>query len=269
MPAVQGAIRPRSDVQAMFGHIVPRYDLVNRVMTGRRDVAWRKMAAREALRTMTPNTAVVLDVATGTGDLALALTEAGAARVIGIDFSPQMLREAARKAAYIPESRVQWVEGDAMGLPFPSDAFDAVTVGFGLRNLPSYANGLSEMVRVLRPGGTLVCLETSRPANKSLKFAFDWYFSRIVPVIGSLLAGDRDAYAYLPASAAAFPDAETLGQLMLRVGLISVRYRKLGLGTVALHVATKRSDASALTAVHDDVPAPRQREPLDEPNQGE
>jgi demethylmenaquinone methyltransferase/2-methoxy-6-polyprenyl-1,4-benzoquinol methylase len=236
----QGAIRPNADVREMFDRIVPRYDLMNRLMTGGRDVAWRKLAARAAIRGSQPKTAVVLDVATGTGDLAIALIDAGAARVVGLDFSSEMLREAARKSARLAASnRIEWTEGDAMNLPFPTGSFDAVTVGFGLRNMSSYAGALQEMARVLRPGGTLVCLETTSPRRPRLRAAFDWYFSRIVPAVGALIAGDRDAYSYLPASAAAFPDAETLGRLMIAIGLARVRYRKLGLGTVALHVATK------------------------------
>ncbi|MGH2617021.1 MAG: class I SAM-dependent methyltransferase, partial [Thermomicrobiales bacterium] len=124
-------------------------------------------------------------------------------------------------------------------LPFRDATFDAVTVGFGLRNMPSYAGALREMGRVMRPGGTLVCLETTPLTVRPLRIAFDWYFSRVVPVIGGLLSGDRDAYAYLPASASAFPDAEVLGRMMLDAGFCHVRYLRLGAGTVALHVATK------------------------------
>ena len=234
----QGAIRPRDDVRAMFDRIVPRYDLMNRLMTGGRDVAWRRLAVREALRHVDPANADVLDIATGTGDLAIALRAAGAARVTGLDFSPAMLAEAARKDAatrrYPP---ITWVEGDAMQLPFPDAAFDAVTVGFGLRNMPSYSGALREVVRVLRPGGTFVCLETTPLTIPILRTLFSWYFARVVPLIGGLLSGDRDAYAYLPASSAAFPDADTLGRMMLDVGFERVRYLRLGAGTVALHVA--------------------------------
>jgi demethylmenaquinone methyltransferase/2-methoxy-6-polyprenyl-1,4-benzoquinol methylase len=127
-----------------------------------------------------------------------------------------------------------------MALPFPDSSFEAVTVGFGLRNMPSYGGALREVARVLRPGGTFVCLETSPLRQPVLRGAFDWYFSRVVPIVGGVLSGDRDAYAYLPASAAAFPDAEELGQLMLGAGLGKVRYRKLGGGTVAIHVAVKK-----------------------------
>jgi demethylmenaquinone methyltransferase/2-methoxy-6-polyprenyl-1,4-benzoquinol methylase len=126
-----------------------------------------------------------------------------------------------------------------MSLPFADESFDAVTVAFGLRNMPSYPAALGEMSRVLRPAGTLVCLETTPLRAPVLRAAFDWYFARVVPIVGGALSGDADAYRYLPASAAAFPDAEALGQMMLKAGFTTVRYLRLGLGTVALHVATK------------------------------
>jgi demethylmenaquinone methyltransferase/2-methoxy-6-polyprenyl-1,4-benzoquinol methylase len=226
----------------MFDRIVPRYDLMNHLMTGGRDVAWRRLAVREALRGRARETCQVLDVATGTGDLAIALRDAGAGNVIGLDFSASMLAEAARKdapAVATATRPVAWVEGDAMALPFPDGSFDAVTVAFGLRNLPSYVGALREMWRVLRSTGTLVCLETTSFRVPVLKYAFDWYFSRVVPILGGLLSGDSDAYRYLPASASAFPDADSLGRMMLDSGFSVVRYRRLGLGTVALHVASK------------------------------
>jgi demethylmenaquinone methyltransferase/2-methoxy-6-polyprenyl-1,4-benzoquinol methylase len=151
-----------------------------------------------------------------------------------------MLDEAIRKEAIaVRDQRIAWVEGDAMSLPFPDESFDAVTVAFGLRNMPSYPAALGEMERVLRPAGTLVCLETTPLRAPVLRSVFDWYFARVVPIVGGLLSGDRDAYRYLPASAAAFPDADTLGQMMLEAGFSHVRYLRLGLGTMALHVAVK------------------------------
>jgi demethylmenaquinone methyltransferase / 2-methoxy-6-polyprenyl-1,4-benzoquinol methylase len=224
----------------MFDRIVPRYDLMNRLMTGGRDATWRRLAVREALRGRNRAEIRVLDVATGTGDLAIALRDAGADDVIGLDFSAPMLEEAVRKEAKAPGvRRITWVEGDAMSLPFPNQSFDAVTVAFGLRNMPSYPAALREMSRVLRPGGTLACLETTPLHAPALRRVFGWYFTRVVPIVGGLLSGDADAYRYLPASAAAFPDADALGRMMLAAGFRTVRYLRLGLGTVALHVATK------------------------------
>ncbi len=236
----------------MFDRIVPRYDVMNRLMTGGRDVAWRRLVVREALRERDAATTRALDVATGTGDLAIALRQAGVGTIVALDFSPPMLAEARRKEVALSRREageagsvfsgvadIEWVEGDAMALPFSDASFDAVTVGFGLRNMPSYPGALREMARVLSPGGTLVCLETTPLNVPALRFVFDWYFSRVVPAIGAVLSGDRDAYTYLPASAAAFPDADTLGRMMLESGFGTVRYLRLGGGTVALHVATK------------------------------
>jgi demethylmenaquinone methyltransferase/2-methoxy-6-polyprenyl-1,4-benzoquinol methylase len=240
VPPGEGAIRPSDDVREMFNRIVPRYDLLNRVMTGGRDVAWRKLAVREALRHVNPVDARVLDVATGTGDLAIALRDARANEVVGLDFSAAMLAEAAHKDRHRPIGPpITWVEGDAMALPFPDASFDAVTVGFGLRNMPNYAAALGEMVRVLKPGGMLVCLETTQPSLPVLREGINIYFRQVVPFVGRLLSGDEDAYRYLPASSAVFPGAETLGQMMYRAGLKNVRYLLLAMGTVALHTGRK------------------------------
>jgi demethylmenaquinone methyltransferase/2-methoxy-6-polyprenyl-1,4-benzoquinol methylase len=224
----------------MFDRIVPRYDLMNRLMTGGRDVAWRRLAVREALRGRARSACHVLDVATGTGDLAIALRDAGTGTVVGLDFSTPMLAVATRKdASAAADRRVSWVQGDAMALPFPEESFDAMTVAFGLRNMPSYLGALAEMARVLRPGGTLVVLETTPFSAPAVRTLFDWYFARVVPILGGILSGDSDAYRYLPASAAAFPDAEALGRLLDKSGFSNVRYLRLGMGTVALHVANK------------------------------
>jgi demethylmenaquinone methyltransferase/2-methoxy-6-polyprenyl-1,4-benzoquinol methylase len=201
---------------------------------------------REALRGRNLAEVRILDVATGTGDLALALRSAGAAVVVGLDFSASMLAEAMRKEAVaVGDRHISWVEGDAMSLPFADQSFDAVTVAFGLRNMPSYPAALGEMLRVLRPAGRLVCLETTPLKAPMLRAVFDWYFARVVPIVGGMLSGEADAYRYLPASAAAFPDADALGRMMLEAGFANVRYLRRGLGTVALHVATKAGGEGA------------------------
>ena len=240
--AVQGAIKSSDDVREMFDGIVPRYDLLNRLMTGGRDIAWRRIAVREAARHLNPATASVLDIATGTGDLALELERAGFASVVGLDFSAPMLQEAARKALEQPGggSLVSWVQGDAMALPFAADTFGAVTVGFGLRNMPDYLGALREVVRVLKPGGTFVCLETSPLPSPMLRSIFELTVQTGLPLLGGILSGDRAAYAYLPRSSALFPDAESLGRLMQVAGLKNVRYLRRGLGAVAIHVGRKQ-----------------------------
>ena len=237
-----GALRGRAEVRAMFGRIVRRYDTMNRVMTGGRDVAWRRRAVDHALRDRTPGTAVVLDVATGTGDLALALAAGGARFAIGIDFAVPMVRTAAAKgerSATTPGPRAAWAIGDALALPFADDSFDACTVAFGLRNMADYGAALREMARVLKPGGRFVCLELTPFRRPVLTPLFGWYFNRVVPLVGGLLSGDRDAYRYLPRSVVAFPSAAELAVLMEQSGFNAVSYRRLGGGTVAVHVGTK------------------------------
>jgi demethylmenaquinone methyltransferase / 2-methoxy-6-polyprenyl-1,4-benzoquinol methylase len=229
-----GAIRPRADVQAMFGRIARRYDLMNRLMTGGQDGRWRRIAVR---RVLAGGAANVLDVATGTGDLALALANGGARRVVGLDFSPEMI--AAAEAKRLGRDDIQFLVGDAMALPFADGAFDGCTVSFGLRNLPDYLGALTEMARVIKPGGRLVCLELTPFRAPLIGPLFDFYFGQVVPFMGKLVSGEGAAYRYLPASVAAFPDARALADLMKRAGFARVEIDRLGLGTVALHTAIK------------------------------
>jgi demethylmenaquinone methyltransferase/2-methoxy-6-polyprenyl-1,4-benzoquinol methylase len=228
----------------MFGRISRRYDLMNRLMTGGCDVAWRRLAVRAAVGGHARGTARVLDVATGTGDLALALARGGAGEAVGVDFAGPMLVAAATKSRAASRggrcaAAPVWVLADALRLPFADGAFDACTVAFGLRNMPDYRAALVEMGRVLRPGGRLVCLELTPMRRPVVGGLFGWYFAHVVPVVGGLLSGDGDAYRYLPQSVAAFPDAAALAALMRQAGFAEATWTKLGAGTVALHVAVK------------------------------
>jgi demethylmenaquinone methyltransferase/2-methoxy-6-polyprenyl-1,4-benzoquinol methylase len=221
----------------MFGRIAGRYDLMNRLMTGWQDKRWRRRTVRAALD---EGATAVLDVATGTGDLALALAEGGASRVVGLDFAPPMIARAEAKRQ--GRSGVDFLVADAMRMPFAAGTFDACTIAFGLRNMPDYRRALLEMGRVLRPGGRLVCLELTPFRAPVLGWLFSAYFARVVPLIGRWLTGDRNAYRYLPSSVAAFPDATTLRELMLATGFVQVEIEKVGAGTVAIHIATKAED---------------------------
>jgi demethylmenaquinone methyltransferase/2-methoxy-6-polyprenyl-1,4-benzoquinol methylase len=221
----------------MFGAIADRYDLMNRVMTMGRDQRWRTQAA-DVTDLAAGDSA--LDVATGTGDLAFLLRErvGPEGQVIGVDFTPEMLRLARLKARRRGQT-VTFMEGDAENLRFPSDSFHAVTCAFGVRNFQDRQRGLNEMTRVAAPGGRVVVLELTPPQNSLARR----YMDEVVPRLGQLLARARDAYTYLPESAEQFPGPRELGVMMQAAGLRSVTYRLLNFGTVALHWGTKPRSA--------------------------
>jgi demethylmenaquinone methyltransferase/2-methoxy-6-polyprenyl-1,4-benzoquinol methylase len=215
-----------ASVRSMFDAIAPRYDLVNRVMTVRMDVGWRRRAVA-ALGL--PAGALVVDVACGTGDLCRALASAGH-RPIGLDFSPGMLA-AARTSAPL-------VLADALRMPLPDGSVDGATCGFALRNVVDLRALLAEIARVLRPGGSLSVLEVARPERPLLRWGHRLYFERVVPVIGGLLS-DRDAYGYLPRSVAYLPERSALVALLAEAGFEHSRSRLLGLGAAQLVTGTR------------------------------
>lgn len=180
----------------------------------------------------------MLDVACGTGDLSLVLAEAGAARVIGLDFCRPML-EIARRKADADSRSIPFVEGDALRLPFADETFDAVTIAFGLRNLAGVADGLRELRRVLKEGGRLAVLEFSSPVVPGFRALFGFYFTRVLPHIGGLVSGSRGAYEYLPDSVTRFPDQKRLAELMRAEGFEAVDYSNLTGGIAALHTGTR------------------------------
>jgi demethylmenaquinone methyltransferase/2-methoxy-6-polyprenyl-1,4-benzoquinol methylase len=223
-------------VRAMFTRIARRYDVMNSLMTGGRHHAWRAVVARAA-GAAPPGPA--LDLATGTADLALALRAAMPQRpVIGVDFSEAMLHEARTKCAARGERGVELLAGDALALPFADQTFACVASAFLLRNLADLPAGLAEMRRVAMPGGVVTTLEIVRPGVPAWDALFGLYFNRLVPLIGALVARDRAAYTYLPQSVERFVTPAELGRLMERAGLRAVRWRRLGLGTIALHVGS-------------------------------
>jgi demethylmenaquinone methyltransferase/2-methoxy-6-polyprenyl-1,4-benzoquinol methylase len=207
----------------MFDRIAPVYDAMNRAMTAGLDRRWRAETARDVV---SPGDRV-LDSCCGTGDLALADLRAGG-RVTGLDFSERMLERARAKSA-----EIEWIEGDALALPFEDGSFDAATVGFGVRNLEDLEKGLRELRRVLRPGGRLGILEITTPRGLLRPFYKLW-FDGLVPLAGKLLPGGS-AYTYLPASVRRFPEAKELAELMESTGFEQVRYRRFAGGIVALH----------------------------------
>jgi demethylmenaquinone methyltransferase / 2-methoxy-6-polyprenyl-1,4-benzoquinol methylase len=218
----------------MFDRIAGVYDLLNTVMTAGLHHRWRSRAAEVA--GVLPGDRV-LDVATGTGDLALVLGRrvAPGGEVVGSDFSEAMLERARRKNRFPQSLRFEW--GDALDLDYPDASFDAATVGFGARNFADLARGLREMRRVVRPGGRVVVLEFTTPTRPPLSTFYGIWFDRIVPVLGRV-AGDPDAYAYLPNSVKRFPGPRQLAAEMERAGLCEIRYMLTAGGIVAIHVAT-------------------------------
>jgi demethylmenaquinone methyltransferase / 2-methoxy-6-polyprenyl-1,4-benzoquinol methylase len=225
-------------VREMFTQIAPSYDVLNHVLSLQLDRLWRARVARILKPILERSDALVLDLCCGTGDLAVALARAGSARVIGADFAHTMLVQANAKGG----AKMPFLEADALQLPFADASFDLLTAAFGFRNLANYEDGLKEMLRVLKPGGTLAILEFSEPPDGFLGDIYRWYFRWVLPRIGGMLSGDRDAYTYLPKSVSRFFRPAQLGALMEAVGYRSVSYRVWTMGTVVLHTA-KRSEA--------------------------
>jgi demethylmenaquinone methyltransferase / 2-methoxy-6-polyprenyl-1,4-benzoquinol methylase len=224
-------ILPESQVRAMFDRIARVYDRMNSVMTAGMHHRWRERAAD--LARVGPGSRA-LDVGTGTGDLAIELARRGAS-VTGVDFAPVMLEVARGKAPHIAFER-----GDALALRHADGEFDAATVGFGARNFADLDRGLREMARVTRPGGRVVVLEITTPRRPPLSWFFRVWFDRAVPALGRL-AGDRDAYAYLPSSVRRFPGPEELARRMGEAGLDDVHWIVTAGGIIALHAGTRRA----------------------------
>ena len=234
MARLRGEERARY-VSRMFGRIARRYDLLNTVMTGGMHYAWRRMAAYTAVGTGLDG--VALDVACGTGDFAFDLArKPNIEHVVGMDFVPEMLALAEGKATRQGLSgQTTFTVGDAHGLPFEDDSFVCATVGFGVRNFIDVPRALEEMARVVQPGGRVVVLEIVRVEGKGLhKRALPWCFQRVAPVLGAVLAGDGEAYSYLPQSVDEFLSAKQLAGAMEGAGLRNVRRRSLGFGMVAI-----------------------------------
>jgi demethylmenaquinone methyltransferase/2-methoxy-6-polyprenyl-1,4-benzoquinol methylase len=221
-------------VRAMFARIAGRYDLMNRLMTLGRDQAWRRAAVQAVAPT--PGSRA-LDLGCGTGDLTLALARRGPRLTVGLDPVPGML--AAAEAKLAGQEGVALVEGDGLRLPFGDATFEVVASAFVMRNVSDLPAALREQRRVLRPGGRVAILELTPLTFPVAAQLFRLYFHRIVPLVGGLVAGDRSAYSYLPASVDRFPDARRLAARLVEAGFTRVRYRRFMLGTVALHVGER------------------------------
>jgi demethylmenaquinone methyltransferase/2-methoxy-6-polyprenyl-1,4-benzoquinol methylase len=225
-------------VREMFDSIAPRYDLLNRLLSLRRDVVWRKrLVSVLAL----PESGQVLDVACGTGDVAMEICrqKGSQANVTGIDFSPGMLRLAQEKLRRNPKMAISLLAGDALALPFPDAAFHAVTIAFGIRNIQDKARALRAFYATLMPGGMLLVLELATPKKTRLRDAYLAYFQKVLPTIGRLFSKHSFAYSYLPDSVSRFPATNVFMSIMAEAGFANVTCHRMTLGIANLFVGVK------------------------------
>lgn len=223
----------KNRVRAIFGAITLRYDLLNRIMSMRRDVYWR----REMVKHLPIDSRIVLDIATGTGDLAIEIARImPEMRVYGIDFVPEMLDIARQKTENLDfERRIEYLLNDAMHLSFTDDSFDAATIAFGIRNIPDRLGAIKEMVRVVRPGGKVLILEMTYPGSRGMRRFFKFYLNRIIPLIGGLISRNFKAYRYLPDSILGFLHPDELSSLMTKAGMEYVCAYPLTFGITYIH----------------------------------
>lgn len=232
-------------VRRMFGEISGRYDFLNHFLSGGTDIYWRWRTVRAAKPVAD---APILDVCSGTGDLAFAWHKKTSARVVGTDFTFEMLQHANRKRdrklTQRRRSEVTFLEADTQQLPFISDAFQIVSVAFGLRNVADTRAGLREMIRVCRPGGQVIVLEFSVPKNRVFGSVYSWYFRNVLPKLGQLIArNSQSAYNYLPDSVSEFPHGQALADIMAECGLGDVTFRPLTFGVATAYFGTKPSNS--------------------------
>ncbi|MGB5942027.1 MAG: bifunctional demethylmenaquinone methyltransferase/2-methoxy-6-polyprenyl-1,4-benzoquinol methylase UbiE [Leeuwenhoekiella sp.] len=227
----------REQVEQMFDTISGEYDGLNRVISFGIDVKWRKKVVALVAKTNPEN---VLDVATGTGDLAINLAKTGAKEVIGLDISNGMLEVGRKKiTAKNLDGTIKMVQADSENLPYPEDHFDAITVAFGIRNFETLEKGLAEILRVLKPGGIFVILETSVPTKFPFKQGYQLHSKVILPLVGKLFSKDRKAYSYLGESASVFPFGEALNNILRKTGFTQVVDHPQTMGVATIYTASK------------------------------
>jgi demethylmenaquinone methyltransferase/2-methoxy-6-polyprenyl-1,4-benzoquinol methylase len=237
VPYKEEKISKKEQVARMFDNISNRYDFLNHFLSLGIDKAWRKKVVR-LLKPSAPK--VILDVATGTGDLALQALELQPDKIIGVDISEGMLDVGRKKiAAKGLSEKIELRSGDSENLPFSDNNFDAVTVGFGARNFENLEKGLSEIYRVMKPGATLIILEFSRPTRFPFKQIYNFYFKAILPKIGRLVSRDKAAYTYLPESVEAFPDGDNFMNILITIGFKNTACKPLTFGISSIYTAQK------------------------------
>lgn len=236
-PYKDSQLTKKKQVEQMFDNISDNYDGLNRVISMGTDVSWRKKVVAAVAATKPDS---ILDIATGTGDLAIQMANTGATRIVGLDLSDGMLSVGRKKiAAKELDVEIEMIQGDSEDLPFEADSFDAITVAFGVRNFENLELGLSEIFRVLKPGGIFVVLETSVPTRFPFKQGYKIYSSMILPAIGKLFSKDKDAYSYLSESAASFPYGKEFNNILSKIGFTNVRDLPQTLGVSTIYIASK------------------------------
>jgi demethylmenaquinone methyltransferase/2-methoxy-6-polyprenyl-1,4-benzoquinol methylase len=236
-PYQESKLNKKKQVEQMFDKISGNYDGLNRVISMGTDVSWRKKVIA-LVKAEQPK--AVLDIATGTGDLAIQMTEIKAKKIVGLDLSEGMLQVARKKiAAKNLTEKVEMIQGDSEDLPFEENSFDAITVAFGVRNFENLEKGLSEIHRVLKPGGIFVVLETSVPTRFPFKQGYKLYSGSILPLIGRVFSKDREAYLYLSKSAAAFPYGDAFNNILKKTGFINVANKPQTFGVATIYTASK------------------------------
>ena len=236
-PYKDSNLNKKAQVAQMFDNISGNYDGLNRVISFGIDVKWRKKVVSLVGSTNPKN---VLDIATGTGDLAINLAETTADEIIGLDISDGMLEVGRKKIASKHLSgKIKMVQADSEALPFENDTFDAITVAFGVRNFENLEKGLSEIYRVLKPGGIFVILETSVPTKFPYKQGYKFYSTALLPVIGKLFSKDKAAYSYLSESAAVFPYGAKFNNILRKIGFIDIEDKPQTFGVATIYIASK------------------------------
>jgi demethylmenaquinone methyltransferase/2-methoxy-6-polyprenyl-1,4-benzoquinol methylase len=225
-------------VRGMFGSIASRYDLLNHVLSFNLDRGWRARLVDRVAHVVERPGARVLDLCCGTGDVLLSIEARRGAAVFGSDFCHPMLIEAQRKIS-ARGMRSRLFEADALALPIAGGSLDLITVAFGFRNLANYRSGFTELARVLKPGGVLAILEFSQPSNRAFAALYGFFSKQVLPRVGRMVSGSRDAYSYLPESIQKFPGPDDLAQEMREAGFSSVEFEPLTFGAVALHLGRK------------------------------
>lgn len=237
-PYKDSALGKKEQVAQMFDTISGNYDGLNRVISFGIDVKWRKKVLKMVAA---KNPQTILDIATGTGDLAILMAETGATEIIGADISEGMMEVGRKKVSdKTLDSRVKLIYGDSENLPFEDNYFDAITVAFGIRNFETLEKGLAEILRVLKPGGIFVILETSVPTKFPFKQGYKIYTKYLLPLIGRLFSKDRTAYAYLSESASVFPFGEKLNNILRKIGFIEVKHQPQTMGVATIYSASKQ-----------------------------